>query len=315
MLSSLAALACCNSIVGFDELIRVQDDDAGASSSSGKPGSSSSSSSGTSTEGGPTARCDPTKDFAAATIIPELDGTVSTKTAIMTPDELEIFYLRGDSAPFDFRHAVRESRDDAWGEPTTEVLDPDATELGSFAVNGLKLYYWHVESGPSTLTSEPVAATRSALKAAFSPGTTLVGDTDRQLYVNDNDNAGYWATYFVPDGGVAEEAILRGQITGNRIVNGAVVDALHITGVLDEHPSLMGNQELTIYFASNRLPTFGAEDIWRATRNSPQEEYGPPIHVDGVSSSDPDWPSWVSSDDCVMLLQRLKHFYIAQRPL
>ena len=305
---SLAALASCNSIVGFDDLVRVDSVDAGSSSSSG---SSSGASSGGASEAGTAPRCDPSKDFAAPTLITALDGTDSTGRAIMTPDELEIFYLKGDSAPYELRHAIRTTADTTWDAATTETLDPDASELGSLAVGGLKLYYWHIDE-TGALDSTPVEATREQLRTPFGAGTTITG-INRAIVALDTDDAAYWSVYNVA-GADTDEQIFRGIVSGDRVANPVPVTAIHVAGALDDHPALVGNQELTIYFESTRDPSNGGSDIWRATRTSAQTDYGTPTHVDGVSSSSPEAPSWVSADDCVMLLDRLKHFYIAQRP-
>src|SRR3954464_157708 len=95
-LISLGLLLACNSIVGFGDLSKVPakadggkktgddddivGDDDDIQSEAGKDGPS----------GGP--RCDPKKPFAAPEVLTKLDGAMETKRAIMTRDELEIFY-------------------------------------------------------------------------------------------------------------------------------------------------------------------------------------------------------------------------------
>jgi hypothetical protein len=315
-LFSLALLLACNSIVGFGDLEKVRadagvpGDDDDFTDDDDHPNQPDSSRDAPVT--GP--RCDPKKPFGAPSVLTELDGSAETKRAIMTRDELEIFYLRGSSAPFDVRHATRAKRTDPWGEPTTEVLSPTASELGSLVLDGLKLYYWSVDTSGSTLTTTAVFATRPKIGAGgFSPGTKLAG-VDRSVTADENDDAIYWAVNEVIDGS-GNELLHRGNLQGATVVGDSKLADVHFFPSLDDHPVVAGS-DLVLYFASTRADdNLGAGDIWRATRASKAEAFANPLNVKEINSTTVDLPSWVSDDDCVILLDRSRHINIAQRPM
>ena len=88
---------------------------------------------------------------------------------------------------------------------------------------------------------------------------------------------------------------------------------IHIPGVSDQRPVLNAS-ETTMYFASNRPGGRGLDDVWVARRASKQDEFGPGTHVRELSTPDPDYVTWVSDDDCVIMLDRASHVYTAKRP-
>ena len=92
------------------------------------------------------------------------------------------------------------------------------------------------------------------------------------------------------------------------------VDNVHIPGVSDQRPVLNASETI-MYFGSNRSGGRGLDDVWVARRASKQDEFGPGVHVRELSTPDPDYVTWVSDDDCVVMLDRASHIYVAKRPL
>jgi hypothetical protein len=315
-LFSLALLLACNSIVGFGDLEKVKADGGVATDDDDFTDDDDHPNQPDSSHDAPVSapRCDPKKPFGPPSVLTELDGSAETKRAIMTRDELEIFYLRGSSAPYELRHATRAKRTDAWGEPATEVLSPSASELGSIVLDGLKLYYWNVDTSGSTLTTAAVYATRPKTGAGgFSPGTKLAG-VDRAVTGAENDDAIYWAINEVIDG-AGNELVHRGNLQGATVVGDSTLTDVHFFPSLDDHP-VVAASDLVLYFASTRADdNLGAGDIWRATRASKAQPFASPVNVKELNSTTVDTPSWVSDDDCVILLDRSRHINIAQRPL
>lgn len=318
---SLALLVACNTIVGFDDLERTpsktpsdgsagdddvtgEDDDDVAPADGGPDG----------TEGEP--RCDPSKPFGAPAVVEVgADQVKETKRALMTPDELELFYLRGTSSPFDLRHARRAKRTDGWGEPTTESLTPDAISLSALVLGGKKLYYWSFDtSGASgTIATFNNAATRPALGTAFSPGQKL-GGIDRAITATESDDSAYWSDVEIIDA-LADQLLVQSNLQGNSIVGRNELPGLHHVPSLDTSPVISPNQ-LVLYFASQRsIPgALGSDDVYRTRRASRAEPFDAPVNVTELNSTTVDEPSWVSDDDCVILLTRSRHILIAQRP-
>lgn len=319
-LISLGLLLACNSIVGFDDLTkqkRTLHADTGPDDDDLPP---SDDDDDEPDDGGDTSpRCDPKKPFEMPLVLDGLGETTDTGNALMTPDELELFYLRGKSSPYDFRHAKRRSRDPAdvegsrWGEPVTEVLSPIASVLSSIVLSGTKLYYQNIDTSSGQLNSSPYAATRPSLGAAFSPGTKI-GGVNFAISVPNNDDAAYWSKVVLIDG-TGDEVIYCGNLQGTGIVGGDEVPVLHFVPALDTHVVIAKNQ-LVIYFASQRkIPgALGASDVYRASRKSLSESFSEPVNVTELNSETIDEPTWVSDDDCVILLQRSRHILIARRP-
>lgn len=315
---SLGLILACNSIIGFGDLSKVP-----AKADGGKRGDDDDDSVGDDDDiqgeagtdgpaGGP--RCDPKKPFSAPEVLTKLDGAMETKRAIMTRDELEIFYLRGTSAPFELRHATRPSRDAEWGDPTTEVLSPTASELGSIVLNGLKLYYWTIDTSGTGITTNAIVTTRPKIGAGgFAPGTKLAG-VDRSVVASQNDDSIYWALSATIDG-AGNELIHRGNLQGTTVVGDSTLTDIHFYPSLDDHPVVSAN-DLILYFASTRADVGqGTSDIWRATRASKADTFAAPVNVTELNSSTLDVPSWVSDDDCIILLDRSRHILMARRPL
>lgn len=311
-----AALLACNSIVGFDELqMGRSSSSSGGSSSGGDDDDDVADSGKTKTkDAGPTGpRCNPAKPFGAPVIVPELDGAVATRTAVMTPDELEIFYLRGASSTFELRHARRASRNATWSEPQSEVLAPDATYLTAITAGGLKLYYWR--TGATLDETDNHFATRGT---AWGPGTKLIvpSSTRRPTFPVKNDDGAYYSDLLKKDDGGAsgEKGIFRGNMTSTSVFSPQQLDGIHNVKGLDEWP-VVNSAETTLYFSSSRPAGLGGADIHVSTRKDNRSPWTVPMLVAEVSSPSPENPTWVSDDDCVLLIDRLGHSMRADRPL
>jgi hypothetical protein len=68
--------------------------------------------------------------------------------------------------------------------------------------------------------------------------------------------------------------------------------------------------DLTLYFGSGRLTggTQGGIDIWVASRKSTDDDFGPPVDVSEVNTSDDESPGWVSADGCRLYFHRWSGF-------
>lgn len=311
-----AALVACNSLVGFDELTvkksKVSTSSSGGEDDDDEIGGGKNEAGlidpDTGTSGGP--RCNPTAPFGAPVVVPELDGAMATRTAVMTPDELDIYYLRGANTPFQLRHAKRASRSDKWSEPVSENLSPDATYLMALTVGGTKLYYWR--TGANSSETKNYSAPRST---SFGPGAFFftTSTTNRSVFVTQNDDTAYWSDYFQADGGPLDKVIFRGNVNASGVISPSQVSGIHNVNGLDENPVVNG-KETVMYFASSRPGGPGGMDIHVSTRESKDKAWLAPRIVSELNSPSPEVPTWASEDDCVILLDRLGHSMVAVRP-
>ncbi|MBX3232143.1 MAG: hypothetical protein KIT84_19490 [Labilithrix sp.] len=319
-MASLLALAACNEIVGFGDLERAGAD-APEGEDAGRPRDSGDKSiadvltpdvqTPTAPDGGP--RCSPTKPFAPPEAIAELDGADQTRSAIMSGDELEIFYLRGLTTPFELRHARRGSATDAWDAPKTEVMTESPVLLGSLTAGALKLYFYQpiVGSEPSKV----FFATRPRRDEPFGAASRVGGIVVNDRYVvSTADDVAYTSRGTTGDGGVLENELLQATVFANSFGTPKQVPGIHAPGARDSRP-VVNDGETILVFASARPGGPGALDLWMATRASRTDRFSPPFRIDELSSPSAEMPSWISGDGCVVLFDRGSQFLIARRPL
>lgn len=318
--ASFLALAACNEIVGFSELERDTERRGGSSSGGGGGGgggggeqpldAGGDGGAPSTPDGGP--RCDPDKAFTPPEIIAELDATADTRSAIMSVDELEIFYLRGITAPYELRHARRARATDPWSPPVTETLTESAALLGSLTAGALKLYFYQPIVG--TEPTKIFFATRPRREEPFGAASRVNGTivNDRH-FITPADDVAYASRGLQGDGGVLESELLQASVFANAVGAPKRVPGIHAVGARDSRP-VVNDAETILLFASARPGGPGALDIWMATRTSKTVAFSPPSRVDELSSASAEQPTWISSDGCVVLLDRGSHFLTARRP-
>lgn len=254
----------------------------------------------------PAGRCDPLKPFGAPTLVTDFDPEASaTKSAVLTPDELEVFYLRytGSGGNWDLRHARRASNDAPWGSVVTDPLTPGAQGFLSITAAGKKLYYWTI--------NQNYRAGRSSTANTFGAPATYNSPNAPWTFIVESDDTAYFAK--LAEGGV-ERFIHRAAFDSNGYSSSTQVPNVHVTAASDMRPVLNASETL-MYFGSNRPGGRGLDDVWVARRATKQDDFGPGVHVRELSTEDPDYVTWVSDDDCVVMLDRASHVYTAKRPL
>ncbi|MBX3208856.1 MAG: hypothetical protein KF764_27745 [Labilithrix sp.] len=256
-------------------------------------------------------RCDPGKAFSPPELEPALEPTADTiRSAVMSPGELELHYLKYTSAAstgerWALRRVTRPSREAAWSAPATVDVGEAVAGL-SLAAGGLKAYWWTLESN--------FVASRPDLDATFSGAKTFWLAKKSQLFVVASNDAAYYAEY-VSDGSVVDRVIMRASMNSGAsgLLAGGPVPDLHVNGTSDSQP-VLNRDETALYFSSNRPGGKGLADIWVARRSSKLEAFGAPVHLPELSTESVDGVSWVSDDDCEILIERAAHIYVARRP-
>lgn len=299
-MASVFVAAACSSTAG---LSNGDDDDAGTKpKDSGAPKNDG---------GGPTdapkpveVRCDPTKPFGAPSVVANFDvGTDFVKGAVLTPDELEVYYLRYQGGGvWDLRHARRTTKADAWASSETFPLDPSPQGFVSLTAGGLKIYFWR--------TDWNYRASRPSVGSVFGTPAKYDVASGPMAFVVDADDTAYFAK--LEEGGADRTIRKASANTSGYSLTSQVVPNLHVPGASDQYP-VLNQSETVIYFSSNRAGGKGLADIYVARRNDKLSDFGTPKHVPEVSTDEPDQVTWVSDDDCELFLDRANHIYLAKR--
>lgn len=253
-----------------------------------------------------TARCNPQQPFEPPELVTEFDPTAEyVKDAVLTRDELEVFYLRYQgSGNWDLRHARRAARDAAWGAVTTEGVPPSPDGTLSLTAGDLRLYFWTVESNYRTTRpsrNDPFALPQK-FDVASAPATFFVAADDTAYFSKSDNDEGF------------EKIIRRATVNSSGYsLTSTPLLGIHVAKTNDSHPVLDAS-ETVMYFASNRPGGRGLDDVWVTRRPAKQAAFGPPVHVPELSTDEPDAVTWVAEDECELYLYRASHVYIARRP-
>jgi len=253
-------------------------------------------------------RCDPTAAFGAPTLVNAFDATADyVKGAILSTNELEVFYLKynSPSSDWELRHARREKVDGAWGNVVTIGLTITPDGFLSLTAGGLKLYYWTINTNYKTTRASASLDTftePSKYDVASGPQAHFVESDDLAYFSKLEGDAGF------------EKFLKRGSVnTGGFSFTATTVPNVHQAGFSDQTP-VLNSTETSLYFGSNRPGGRGLADVWVSRRQTKQVEFGAPVHVPELSTDEPDQVTWVSDDECVVFLDRASHVYTARRP-
>jgi hypothetical protein len=300
------ALFACSALVGYDDLQKTAKSaedggDGREGGDIGTDGGSDPGDSGGTADAGP--RCSVDQPFGAPQLLAELDGDKNTSRGKFTPDEREAFYSMSTSvsSPSVLRHAKRASIGAPW---TIETLtfNPAGLGIAAVTVGGLKLYY-HAAGGLHVVS-------RPERNSPFGAATAIDSD-DQQFFavhIVDSDDFAY---YDKPKAGAGSEiGLFLAPVLISGISSAAPVPNLDLPGVDDWDPILNANQTSIIFASGPDSPSVQTMVARRATKQAP---FGAPIRVPELEGPANDHVSWVSNDECVVLLQRSSHVFMAQR--
>ncbi len=305
VLGVAATLIACNTLVGFDDLERVDlgPDDGGPDR--GVEPADAGVDAPAVTDG---ARCNANAPFEAPVPATDLDGDAQvTGAAVMTEDELEIFYRRRDGDAGELRHGRRADAATPWGPAnvtTEEALSPVALRAFSITRQGLKFYY-----------EDPILrmrfVTRATTSDAFGSATLYFDDVIKNLFVVADDEFVY-ASY-QPDSASPEHVLVRAANPILAFESFQPFEYGHVPGAVDSNPILNPSQT-RLYFTVTRddAPDFG--EIYVTTRATKTAPFPPATRVAELSSPGHDVMTWVAEDDCEVLLERKAKLFRARRP-
>jgi hypothetical protein len=200
--------------------------------------------------------------------------------------------------------ASRASRDQAFSTP---VLLP-----GGNQTNGYSYSFWisddwrsvYIQADPKGF-SELFFATRPSATDPFGAPTVLsaLGPVE--------------SPWLQPDGTLyfeTSQRIYRARKEGTSFAQPELWEDL---GSESAAALILSRDDLTAYFGSGRDGGMGGADVWVAHREDTSRGFAAAIHVDGVSSTQQDYPSWISPDACRLYFFRYEagrsDLFVAER--
>ncbi|HEX8109421.1 MAG TPA: hypothetical protein VF516_16940 [Kofleriaceae bacterium] len=273
------------------------------------------------------ARCDPSKPFGMPALIPNINSDVRDQGAELIDDLTIIF--GSDRSPPGLYIATRATPTSPFGTPaplTAINATPGATGVAgpTLTADGLTLYY------AVTTAQDPgdiYVTHRNSRADAFAAGTPVTGlnspTTDLDPFISADGSTLYF------DSGRLTSVSLR-LYAAVRQASGSFAAPQPLTAfnsqdaaIVDGHP-VLSPDGLTLYWSSTRTDggAQGLTDIWKASRTSTAGDFGAAVRVPELSSAKGESVSWVSPDNCMVLLQSdrpggpgLQDIYQAVRPL
>ncbi len=236
----------------------------------------------------------------------DLSEDSDDSTAFLSADELrayvtharslEVHSRASASGPFDTRRELLPGV-----VPTTVSLSDDELEL----------YYWSY--GEQKIRS----SRRAAVSADFAPGGVVAALNPLLESVDPFPVPGSGAAmYFAASGtdGGASYRIYRSARDQGAFGPPSKVDL----GDYYTVSPVVTDDELVLYFGSNRPGSAGANDVFVATRARAADPFGPPRRVAELSSARDEYPRWLSRDRCRLYFARdtstaANDVYVAKR--
>lgn len=269
--------------------------------------------------------CDPSKPFGAPILVSGVNSTADEPEAAMSWDELTIYVASaraGGPGKTDLYSATRTTRTGAFGALSlvAVVNSSAADESASLSRDGLNLYLASTRAAGATF--DLYVAGRATTAAVFGQPALIAGlNTTDHLDGSPYINGSGTVLYFDSDRSLNRE-IYRATRPNTNVAFGAPtpIGELNLPTTEDKYPVVPEN-ELSVYFGSDRPGGVGGLDIWEAHRSTTSDGFGTPKLALNVNSTATDLPVWVSPDNCRLLLSSDRaggtggrDIYIASRP-
>jgi hypothetical protein len=286
--------------------------------------------------------CNLSAPFGSPKLITELDTmTANEQTARLTHDELTIYFQEqpifdagpaddagdgGDAGrpPLQLMTATRAQVSDPWGTAialSTEI-ETDANDSDpSVTADNLTLYFASDRAGStgSAGATDLWVATRTTTTGEFGSvnnvGSLNTPSDESEPYVMPDG-----ATIYFRSKRSGNYALYRATTSGTSafaLDNSGLFDGINAAGGIEELPAVTLD-ELTVYFASDRVGGSGGRDIWKATRTTLNDAFGNPTNITELNTASIDEPSWISDDGCRIYVSSTiggtADLYVASKP-
>lgn len=269
----------------------------------------------------PAPRCDPTKPFGAPAPIPNINSNVRDQGAELI-DDLTIIFGSDRPPGTGLYVATRATPTSPFGTPAplTAINATGQATGPTLTADGLTLYYALATAQDA---GDIYVTHRNSRADAFVPGTRVASvnstSTDLDPFISADGSTLYFDS---AQGGTALHLYVAIRQASGAFATPQALTAFN-TSAVDGHP-VLSPDGLTLYWSSTRADggVKGGTDIWRATRTSTAGDFANPAPVAELNSAMNESPSWVSPDNCMVLLQSdragggtLQDIYQAVRPL
>jgi hypothetical protein len=241
------------------------------------------------------ARCDLSKPFAAATLVPNVNTSNDEYLFTTTRDELYGFvsYVVQSSSSATILTTSRRSTGDSFGMPngtvTEQINKATGSEYGPSPVSDGLLMYFHRQ----TTANIGIYAASRAVGGVFNLGNTVSVDGKPLLNaLSATISADGMTLYWLDFNDFKLHSATRGAtptiFTGNTEVSTMAIPT----------SAVLSADELTLFYTNNT--TNG--DILEATRASKSVPFGIGVPVANVNSPQSDYPTHLSHDGCVLYI-------------
>jgi Tol biopolymer transport system component len=252
------------------------------------------------------ARCNPTAAFEQPVAVAGVNSTSLDGSPFLTPDERTIYFASGrpgGMGGYDIWTATRSSPTGTFDTPSL-VNGVNSAEVESRPIlsgDGLTMY-GEIKRGQNPYHIEQ--ATRQSTSQAFGAFSAVPN-----VNSTSNDVAPYVlpdrsAMYMVSGRGGNADIWRAGTAGGGGFNTPVLATGTNLTGADGEDYPALSNDELTIFFASNRAGGLGGNDIWVATRQSVAQGFSQPVNLAAVNTAAGEVPGWISPDGCVFYFAR-----------
>lgn len=241
--------------------------------------------------------CNPTGVFGNLRAVGGLDSAHEDEFASLSADELTVYLADNSAAPgtanLDLYAASRPTIAAPFGAPVSLVgLNTSSDDRSpSVSSDGLSLFF-HSSRGTSY---DLYVSTRTSTGSSFGAPTAL-GPSINSTFIETSPvvSADGKTLYFDRDDGTGSR-LFRSTLGPTGFQAPTPVSELDTASA---HSATLTADELTIFFASDRVGGAGMIDIWTATRASTQVSFGAITNVTELNTNLQEFPDWVSPDGC-----------------
>lgn len=252
------------------------------------------------------ARCNRSAPFGTPVLVPGLDSASVEGGARLTPDELKV-YFSSDRSEGAFQYsnifvAERATREGTFGNVTVVPVlndNPDASNDYAPTISGDGLSFYFTRQ---PMLGELFGTKRTSTTLTFEAPQRIAFAASQNVFGAFISQSGERVYYVRRSTTLSDDKIyVADHLANNSLGAESALDEINAGGGVNTAP-VLSPDERTIYFATNRSPSLGGLDVYRATRSTPTGAFGAAQHMAEVSSAVADYPSWVSADDCTLYL-------------
>ena len=220
-------------------------------------------------------------------------------SAIMSPDQLELIFLRQHlNGRSDILHSTRASTNDDWSSPSL-IFDSIATPPMSLAANSTKLYtFFNSVSGKTT---------RASQSASFVSPSGVSDPSNNLGFFISADDSHMYMVHTMGGSSPSSYGLSVGDWNGSSASSIVAIPGFEDSDGFISAP-VVNSAETWLFFESDNFGGDGGEgggDIWASSRASTSDAWIAPFRVDGVNTDGSDNVTWASDNGCEILITSL----------